>query len=62
MRAASWALGLAAVVLAALALRLWGFRQGLPLVYNADDVRATWTLRTWLTSDRVLEVPFVEDL
>ena len=22
------------------------------LVYNADDVRATWTLRTWLTSDR----------
>ena len=21
------------------------------LVYNADDVRATWTLRTWLTSD-----------
>jgi predicted RecB family nuclease len=32
------------------------------LVYNADDVRATWTLRTWLTSDRVLEVPFLEDL
>ncbi|MEJ2863249.1 TM0106 family RecB-like putative nuclease [Actinomycetospora flava] len=32
------------------------------LVYNADDVRATWTLRTWLTSDRVLEVPYLEDL
>ncbi|GAA4918651.1 putative RecB family nuclease [Actinomycetospora succinea] len=32
------------------------------LVYNADDVRATWTLRTWLTSERVLEVPYLEDL
>ena len=32
------------------------------LVYNADDVRATWTLRTWLTSPRVLEVPHVDDL
>ncbi|GLZ46466.1 recombinase RecB [Actinomycetospora sp. NBRC 106375] len=32
------------------------------LVYNADDVRATWTLRTWLTSDRVLEVPHLADL
>jgi predicted RecB family nuclease len=32
------------------------------LVYNADDVRATWTLRTWLTSDRVLEVPHIADL
>ena len=25
------------LVLGALALRLWGFRQGLPLVYNADE-------------------------
>lgn len=32
------------------------------LVYNADDVRATWTLRTWLTSQRVLEVPHLADL
>jgi predicted RecB family nuclease len=32
------------------------------LVYNADDVRATWTLRTWLTSPRVLEVPHIDDL
>ncbi|WP_116708803.1 TM0106 family RecB-like putative nuclease [Actinomycetospora cinnamomea] len=32
------------------------------LVYNADDVRATWALRTWLTSPRVLEVPHLEDL
>ncbi|WP_425550156.1 TM0106 family RecB-like putative nuclease [Actinomycetospora chlora] len=32
------------------------------LVYNADDVRATWTLRTWLTSERVLEVPYLSDL
>ena len=36
-RPAAWPLGVAAVVLAALALRLWGFRQGLPLVYNADE-------------------------
>ncbi|MDD7966263.1 TM0106 family RecB-like putative nuclease [Actinomycetospora lemnae] len=32
------------------------------LVYNADDVRATWTLRTWMTSERVLEVPHLADL
>jgi hypothetical protein len=41
MRAASWSaawpFAVAAVVLGALALRLWGFRQGLPLVYNADE-------------------------
>jgi 4-amino-4-deoxy-L-arabinose transferase-like glycosyltransferase len=38
-RAARWpfALAVAAVVLGALALRLWGLRQGLPLVYNADE-------------------------
>jgi Dolichyl-phosphate-mannose-protein mannosyltransferase len=36
-RTAAWPLGVAAVVLGALALRLWGFRQGLPLVYNADE-------------------------
>jgi hypothetical protein len=36
-RTAWWPVGVAAVVLAALALRLWGFRQGLPLVYNADE-------------------------
>ena len=34
---AAWPLGVAAVVLGALALRLWGFRHGLPLVYNADE-------------------------
>jgi hypothetical protein len=34
---AAWAFGVVAVVLAALALRLWGFRHGLPLVYNADE-------------------------
>ncbi|MEJ2886723.1 TM0106 family RecB-like putative nuclease [Actinomycetospora sp. OC33-EN06] len=32
------------------------------LVYNEDDVRATWTLRTWLTSERVLEVPLLTEL
>jgi Dolichyl-phosphate-mannose-protein mannosyltransferase len=40
MRAAdrwAWPLGVAAVVLGALALRLWGLRQGLPFVYNADE-------------------------
>jgi hypothetical protein len=36
-RTAAWPLAVAAVVLGALALRLWGFRQGLPLVYNADE-------------------------
>lgn len=32
-----WSLGLAGVLLVALALRLWGFRHGLPFVYNADE-------------------------
>ncbi len=36
-RSAAWPLAVAAVVLGALALRLWGVRQGLPLVYNADE-------------------------
>src|SRR5215207_11490122 len=29
--------GVAALVLGALGLRLWGFRHGLPFVYNADE-------------------------
>jgi 4-amino-4-deoxy-L-arabinose transferase-like glycosyltransferase len=41
MRAAerrwAWPLAVAALVLAAFGLRLWGFRQGLPYVYNADE-------------------------
>ncbi len=38
-RTAAWpfALAVVALVVGALALRLWGFRQGLPLVYNADE-------------------------
>ncbi|MEO8690227.1 MAG: glycosyltransferase family 39 protein [Solirubrobacteraceae bacterium] len=36
-RSAAWPLAVGAVVLGALALRLWGYRQGLPLVYNADE-------------------------
>jgi hypothetical protein len=38
-RPAAWpyALALAAVLAGAFSLRLWGFRQGLPLVYNADE-------------------------
>lgn len=32
------------------------------LVYNEDDVRATHALRTWMTSDAVLEVPHLDDL
>jgi 4-amino-4-deoxy-L-arabinose transferase-like glycosyltransferase len=32
-----WPAGVAALVLAAFGLRLWGFRQGLPYVYNADE-------------------------
>ena len=36
--AGAWpSLAVAAVVLGALALRLWGLRHGLPLVYNADE-------------------------
>jgi hypothetical protein len=35
MRAASWAV--AGLLLAALALRLWGFSHGLPYVFNADE-------------------------
>jgi hypothetical protein len=33
----AWPAALAALVLAALVLRLWGVRQGLPYVYNADE-------------------------
>ncbi|MEO8291168.1 MAG: glycosyltransferase family 39 protein [Gaiellaceae bacterium] len=32
-----WRLGLGAVLALALGLRLWGFRHGLPFVYNADE-------------------------
>ena len=35
--AGAWPLAVAALVLAAFGLRLWGFRQGLPYVYNADE-------------------------
>src|SRR3712207_2345583 len=40
MRAASrspFAIGLALILLAAFALRLWGMRTGLPFVYNVDE-------------------------
>ena len=39
MRAAErrWPLAVAGVLLAAVALRLWGVRHGLPYVYNADE-------------------------
>jgi hypothetical protein len=36
-RAWGWRLGLAGVLLAALGLRLWGVRHGLPYAYNADE-------------------------
>jgi hypothetical protein len=32
-----WALGLVALLAGALALRLWGVKQGLPYVYNVDE-------------------------
>ncbi|WP_344686295.1 TM0106 family RecB-like putative nuclease [Saccharopolyspora taberi] len=32
------------------------------LTYNEDDVRATWTIRRWMTSPAALDVPFAEDL
>lgn len=38
-----------------------GQRQRL-LEYNEDDVRATWTLRRWMTSAAALEVPHIDDL
>src|SRR5215213_1744817 len=34
---AAWPLAVAALVLSALVLRLWGLRHGLPYVYNADE-------------------------
>jgi hypothetical protein len=36
-RERGWLLGLAGIVLLALVLRLWGIRNGLPFVYNADE-------------------------
>lgn len=32
------------------------------LRYNEDDVRATWTLRRWMSSPEVLRVPYAGDL
>ncbi|MDA3629732.1 ribonuclease H-like domain-containing protein, partial [Saccharopolyspora sp. WRP15-2] len=32
------------------------------LHYNEDDVRATWIIRRWMTSDEVKQIPFAEDL
>ncbi|MFC7342487.1 TM0106 family RecB-like putative nuclease [Saccharopolyspora griseoalba] len=32
------------------------------LTYNEDDVRATWTIRNWMTSDAAADVPYAEDL
>ncbi|MBV9013146.1 MAG: TM0106 family RecB-like putative nuclease [Pseudonocardiales bacterium] len=32
------------------------------LTYNADDVRATRALRRWMSSERVNEVPYADDL
>lgn len=37
MRLGGWSAAVAAVVLGALALRLYGIRHGLPFVYNADE-------------------------
>ncbi|WP_188986986.1 TM0106 family RecB-like putative nuclease [Saccharopolyspora thermophila] len=32
------------------------------LRYNEDDVRATWTIRQWMASEDVLQVPYAADL
>jgi predicted RecB family nuclease len=32
------------------------------LEYNEDDVRATFTLRNWMSSPAVHEIPYVGDL
>jgi predicted RecB family nuclease len=32
------------------------------LIYNEDDVLATWTLRRWMSSPDVLDVPYAGDL
>lgn len=32
------------------------------LRYNEDDVRATWTIRRWMTTDAVHDVPYAGDL
>lgn len=32
------------------------------LEYNEDDVRATWTIRRWMTSTAAEQVPYAEDL
>lgn len=32
------------------------------LTYNEDDVRATYTIRTWMTSDAADQIPYAEDL
>lgn len=32
------------------------------LRYNEDDVRATWTIRGWMTSDAADEIPYAADL
>jgi hypothetical protein len=37
LKARSWWIAVAAIVVGAFALRLWGIRNGLPYVYNADE-------------------------
>ncbi len=32
------------------------------LDYNEDDVRATWTLRQWMSTEAVHDIPYVDDL
>ncbi|WP_406688321.1 TM0106 family RecB-like putative nuclease [Saccharopolyspora sp. ID03-671] len=32
------------------------------LTYNEDDVRATYTIRTWMTSEAAHDIPYAEDL
>jgi predicted RecB family nuclease len=37
-------------------------QRGRILRYNEDDVRATWTIRRWMTSDAAGEIPYAADL
>ena len=37
-------------------------REDRILRYNEDDVRATWTIRRWMTTDAVHDVPYAGDL
>ena len=52
-RPSGWTLAVGGLLLGALALRLWGIKQGLPYVYNVDEA-SNWV---WVMFMSVMSAP-----